>query len=167
MAIALISTLIPLGVIAVGWLYRTQRDLSNDMARRHGEWQEFMKANSTEHTLLGERISEASANLGERMKEGDEALNQRLEDFDKNLREKIHDSEKNLIYRIEDVKTSLNQRLDNVDQRLDNVDKRLDNVDKRLDNVDDTLGSMVMVLNGISDRLGKMEARQELAETKI
>ena len=153
MAIALISTLIPLGVIAVGWLYRTQRDLSNEMAERHGEWQEFMKANSTEHTLLGERISEASANLGERMKEGDEALNQRLEDFDKNLREKIQDSEKNLIYRIGDVKTSLNQRLDNVD--------------KRLDNVDDTLGSMVLVLNSISDRLGKMEARQELAEAKI
>ena len=160
MAIALISTLIPLGAIAVGWLYRSQRDLSNEMAKRHGEWQEFMKANSNEHILLGERISEASANLGERMKEGDEALNQRLEDFDKNLREKIQDSEKNLIYRIEDVKTSLNQR-------LDNVDKRLDNVDKRLDNVDDTLGGMVMVLNSISDKLGKMEARQELAEAKI
>lgn len=63
MAIALISTLVPLGAIAVGWLFRMQSQLSEEMASRHSEWKTSMEANTREHDALAERIREVNQTL--------------------------------------------------------------------------------------------------------
>lgn len=63
MAVALISTLVPLGVIAVGWLFKMQSELKSEMASRHSEWKTTMEANTREHDALAERISEVNQTL--------------------------------------------------------------------------------------------------------
>lgn len=63
MAVALISTLVPLGVIAVGWLFKMQSDLKAEMASRHSEWKASMEANTREHDMLAERIREGNQTL--------------------------------------------------------------------------------------------------------
>lgn len=63
MAVALISTLVPLGVIAVGWLFKMQSELKAEMSSRHSEWKASMEANTREHDTLAERISEVNQTL--------------------------------------------------------------------------------------------------------
>lgn len=74
MAVALISTLVPLGVIAVGWLFRMQSELKAEMASRHSEWKASMEANSREHDMLAERISEVNQTLGRQIGEVNQTL---------------------------------------------------------------------------------------------
>lgn len=75
MAVALISTLVPLGVIAVGWLFKMQSELKAEMASRHSEWKASMEANSREHDMLVERIREVNQTLAERISEVNQTLN--------------------------------------------------------------------------------------------